>query len=137
MLKHHACTQAALIVSMHAGVSALQTQFVRYVGCKDAATSSGWLLSESTAAHSLRQPEAASTADAGGAAHAAGLPGQVQMSIVAAPAELCLPIKKDRVFKPAFQVQVPSSQHAFHHSCFTMWFACVGCRAPGHKADAA
>ena len=93
----------------HAGVSGLQTQFVRYVGCKDAATGAGWLLSESTAARSLRRPEAAAAADAGGAAHAAGLPGQVQMSIVAAPAELCLPIKKQRAFKPSFQVQVPSS----------------------------
>ena len=108
----HSAETEYIVLCMHAGVSALQTQFVRYAGCKDASTGAGWLLSESAAARSLRPPEAASAADAEGAAHAAGLPGQVQMSIVAAPAELCLPIKKDRVFKPAFQVQVPHSRPA-------------------------
>lgn len=34
------------------------------------------------------------------------LPSQVQMRIVAAPAEFCVPMKKDRVIKPPFQVQV-------------------------------
>eukprot|EP00892_Ulva_mutabilis_P011853 jgi/Ulvmu1/903/UM101_0011.1 len=86
------------------GVAALQTQYVRYRGCQDSATPSGWLLSESTAALALRRPgkpQPPSPITIG-----AGLPRQVNLSIVSAPAQFCLPIKRDKFFKPSFQVQV-------------------------------
>eukprot|EP00892_Ulva_mutabilis_P011842 jgi/Ulvmu1/902/UM101_0010.1 len=101
------------------GIAVLQTQHVRYSGCQDSTTPSGWLLSESTAARTLRCPSGApllprsplgsprSRAAATAAAFApAGLPQQVHMSIATAPAKLCMPIKKECMFKPAFQVQV-------------------------------
>lgn len=43
--------------------------------------------------------------DAAGA-NGRGLPCQVQMRIVSAPAEICIPTKKDRTLTPHFQVQV-------------------------------
>eukprot|EP00892_Ulva_mutabilis_P011864 jgi/Ulvmu1/904/UM101_0012.1 len=113
--------RAAAQVAPMPGVAALQTQSVRYCGCRDAATPCGWLLSESTAARALRCPTgrpllpdlaAASHVPGSAGVMVVGLPRQVSMTIVSAPAEFSLPIKKNRTFKPSFHVQVRVTHHA-------------------------
>eukprot|EP00892_Ulva_mutabilis_P011997 jgi/Ulvmu1/916/UM101_0025.1 len=88
------------------GLAGRQSQFVRYEGLHESKLSeNGWVQADSLSAQSHMQA-ASNTAEATPAASPADLPQQVQLQIVEAPAEFCLPLKSDRQFKPQFQVEV-------------------------------